>query len=442
MACFASIAPAEERKLPPQARVLDPDVIMGEWPDATVSPDGQWVAYVSKGFVSVCNVRDPAPRRLFEVPNSQTHVFARPEYRYARGDSRELYRAMGKDGFQKLTDEISNNIYGLNWTHDSDGVVLDVQSYENDNTNPGYVNRYVSLHGAVTILSSVGPDAVTTAIGGAILTRDRRFLVAPGYERSLIWDVATNKPRATSFSNLTPSSTSGRWIGIEKDTRQLVMTDEDFKIIKRFEEHKPTWSFDFKLNWSPDERFIIWRNQVGFDYYSNWEGFWMNLETGVKRELSGRFMDERIAFTGRGGEFFRCGQDGVQAKWSGDQITGAHLTILPEGLGPPQDVWRITLDPKKLVISTMNPPILAGPRCELFALGMPRPLAERPGRVWHLIDRKGNTWRFPGADSGDFISPYDVVGFAENGKTIIAHDRERLFSIPISAIQAATNKID
>ena len=65
------------------------------------------------------------------------------------------------------------------------------------------------------------------------------------------------------------------------------------------------------------------RNQIGFDWYSNWEGFWLDLQTGEKRELEGRFMDEQVAFTGRGGEFFRCGPDGVRNKGlSGDRITG------------------------------------------------------------------------------------------------------------------------
>ena len=146
------------------------------------------------------------------------------------------------------------------------------------------------------------------------LTRDRRFLVLIGLRRPLIWDISTNKPRATCFLHLTPSPTSGHWIGIEKDTRQLVITDEDFDVVKRFDETLPARSWGFKLDWSPDERFIVWRNQIGFDHYNNWDGFWMNLDTGEKRQLEGRFMDEQIAFTGGGGEFFRSGQDGVRAK--------------------------------------------------------------------------------------------------------------------------------
>ena len=46
--------------------------------------------------------------------------------------------------------------------------------------------------------------------------------------------------------------------------------------------------------------------QIGFDHFSNWDGFWMDLNSSKKREIEGRFMNEQFTFTGRGGEFFRC----------------------------------------------------------------------------------------------------------------------------------------
>ncbi|MCI0335015.1 MAG: hypothetical protein L0228_17545, partial [Planctomycetes bacterium] len=251
--------------------------------------------------------------------------------------------------------------------------------------------------------------------------------------------IATNKPKATPFLYLIPSASGEGWIGIEKDTRQLVITDEEFQIIKRFEEFRPARSFGFQLDWSPDERFVIWRNQIGFDHYSNWEGFRMNLDSGEKRKLDGRFMGEQIAFTGRGGEFFRCGQDGVRSKsWTADLITGAHLTIIPEGDGPEHDVWRIKVDPKDPEFSG-TPPLRPAPCCELFAIGLPRKTGKRTGWIWHLIDRQGKTWPFPGADNGQYLSPFEVVGFAEGGKTVIAHNAKRLFAFPVATITNSAN---
>jgi hypothetical protein len=319
-----------------------------------------------------------------------------------------------------------------------------MQSYDKDGRNPSFEIWRVSIDGAKQRLSHVPPDVPMEGIAHGILTRDGRYLVAQRYHRALIWDIATNKPRATPFLHLTPSPSSGRWIGIEKDTRQLVIVDEDFQVIRRFDEIRPARSFGFALDWSPDEQFIIWRNQIGFDHYNNWEGFWMNLDTGEKRELSGRFMDEHIAFTGRGGEFFRSGQDGAKSGWSGDLIVGAHLTIVPEGQAAARDLWRIKVDPKRRIPGALtnrpgNPPVRPAPGCDLFAIGLPRPTGQVSGWIWHLIDRQGTTWQFPGEDNGEFISPFDVVGFAEGGKTIVAHDRTKLFAFSVSAITRTMN---
>ena len=75
----------------------------------------------------------------------------------------------------------------------------------------------------------------------------------------MIWDVVANKPRATCFDYLLPSPTSDRYLGIEIDTRQLVVVDENFKIIKRID---VTFDADRQcdLIWSPDERFAICRS--------------------------------------------------------------------------------------------------------------------------------------------------------------------------------------
>jgi hypothetical protein len=441
---IARVAIAAEQGLPKTTKILDPDIIFYDRPQPTISTDGQWVAYVSKGYVCICNVADPKPIQLFEVPNSWTHLLARPEYVDTRWDSGALYRAIGKEGYQNLSAKVTSTICGIRWTHDSQAVVFGVQSNTTTPMKASYDIWYVNTEGKSSNLSHVGPESLTPAVCDAILTRDRRFLVASGYKRALIWDVAANKPRATPFLTLVPSSTSGRWIGVEKDTRQLVITDENFDVVKRFEEYRPARSFGFKLDWSPNERFAIWRNQIGFDYFSNWEGFWIDLDSGKKRELEGRFIDEQFAFTGKGGEFFRAGATAAKSKHGigGDLTIGTHITMFPgNATSQAKDVWRYNIDrdgskPGAFTNRPIGfPSVRFDPSCNLFIIGLTRPAGEKPGWIWHLIDRDGNKWPFPGRDNGAYYSPYQVVGFADGGKSIIAYDDKRLFSLPVAAIK-------
>lgn len=447
LSCAAAVNSAEVTGLPAGARVLDPDVILYGRPYPNISPDGQWLAYVSKGYVCLCNIANPKPQRLFEVPDTWTHFLARPENADADGDFGVLVRGRSREDYQKLVAQVTNTVHGLRWTGNSDGFVFGFQKYDPESKKSTYEVRFAGVDGTIATLAQIGPDSLTIGPGDGVLTRDRRFIVSQDNGRKAwLWDVAKGAPRACCFTTITASPTSGRWIGIEKDTRQLVIVDESFKIVKRFEEFRPAKSFGFKLEWSPDERFIIWRNQVGFDHFSNWEGFWMNLDSGEKREIAGRYMHEQIAFTGRGGEYFRSGQTGIKTNWY-DMTVGAHFTIVSDGDGSARDLWRIAADPKAKLPGALtnlpgNPPLCVGPECEIIAIGFPRPAGEKSGWIWHLVDRDGNKWRFPGEDNGEFISPFDVVGFAEGGKTIVAHDAKRLFPFPVATVKDPANKVE
>lgn len=83
-ACFFATFARGSDDLPPEAKVLDPDILFYSDSNPIVSPDGKWEAYISKGFVCVCNIDDPHPRQLLEVPHSRTHLLAQPEYADAR----------------------------------------------------------------------------------------------------------------------------------------------------------------------------------------------------------------------------------------------------------------------------------------------------------------------------------------------------------------------
>ena len=68
-------AVGEEAALPASATILDPDISLRESPYPTISPDGLWIAYISKGEICVCKVNEPAPRRLLEMPQAPNNFF-------------------------------------------------------------------------------------------------------------------------------------------------------------------------------------------------------------------------------------------------------------------------------------------------------------------------------------------------------------------------------
>jgi hypothetical protein len=63
------------------------------------------------------------------------------------------------------------------------------------------------------------------------------------------------------------------------------------------------------------------------------------------------------------------------------------------------------------------------------------------GLIWNVVDRNGHQWRCPGKENKDNVSPYDVVGFANGGATIVAYDKKQLFAIPVESIKAPSNRI-
>lgn len=432
-------------QLPAATKVLDDNVIMYMRPIPLISPDGRHVAYVSRGYVCVADIEAGTSRPLVEVPTTWTHVFASDEGTSKGGGPDSLMRALNSERYKELQALVKCEISEFQWTVDSKAVVYAVHSYDPAKQSTQVHIWRAPLVGEPKMIASREHSITTRRGPRGVLTRDGRFLVGNfGRDRALIWDVATNKPCATPFLYLAPSQTSGRWLGVEKDTRQLVVVDEDFKIVDRYEEILPTNDFGFDMIWSPDERFVFWRQQIGFDYYSNWVGCRFDLETSERDIFTGDYMSEKIAFSGNRGEFLRVGSAGVQGNDSGLDLTENYIGLVPDGRMHMQRFWYQRADPagapsKVPQLSRMTN-VTWSPDLQLFTVGLPR--REGPhGEVLHLVDRHRNLWKLPGNDTGRYISPYHVAGFAPDGKSIIAYDDTRLFALPIAGIQTLDIKI-
>ncbi|MGD9634083.1 MAG: hypothetical protein AB7U97_12450 [Pirellulales bacterium] len=215
-----------------------------------------------------------------------------------------------------------------------------------------------------------------------------------------------------------------------------MLVDEDFAIVKRYDVFAPTGML-CDLMWSPDERFAIFRRKHSHPS-ERWDGFRVELSTAKKRPLEGNFFTDEFRFTGHGGEALRMGIKGVWYHYA-DNIRGGFLEIIPEDDRPTQMIAEFLRDPKSTSLKEMNerPPYpmpFANPDASLFAMAFPRGVDQGPGYEYFLIDRRGERWPLPGSNQQQYIAPYFVVGFADGGQRIIAHDQSELFSLPVSSI--------
>jgi hypothetical protein len=271
------------------------------------------------------------------------------------------------------------------------------------------------------------------------VTRDGKQAIASNGYTPLIWMAATSKPRATCFDLLVPSSSSGRFLGIEIDTRQLVIADDDFKISQRFDAtFLPQRAC--AITWSPDERYAICQTREEHPS-EKWHGFRIDLQTGEKRDLEGPHFPERWYFTGQKGEAVRIGKTldliGVYADGGG---CGSYISILPDGNEPQHDVVRFQRPGAShyeyAQKAGLYPSVRAAPDCKLFAMAFPRE-DTAPGYRYYLVGRDGNKWPLGPDDQLQRVSPFYVIAIANRDQTIVACDDTRLFSIPVEVVKNA-----
>lgn len=450
LSLLAFIAPIYAvAELPTGAKILDPDVVWDMWnpESAVLSPDGHQIAYISKGALWVCNVADGPPKKLAELPNTPTDYMARPEFAYARANFELIRTTLGNAVYNPTIGAEEVDVFSLRWTRSQDGVVYSLRGrHPTDEWTVVHRIMHASLEGSVSTISKIerGRFAEPRFFDAFHLTDDHRHLIAWSNRVPLIWDVAANRPRATCFDYLVPAANSERYLGIEIDSRQLVIADRDFQIIRRFEVFLPM-GYPSELLWSPDEQFAIWRLRHGHPS-NKWVGFRLNLATGDKRSLSGDYFGDTFGFTDHGGELVHIGiptdkSNGV------DGLHASFLSIIPDGAAPSQKVLDY-----RLPLGTRGPASYATPSYphtvvnsvgSLFAVPMPQNPKATPRYVYQLIDRTGRQWSFPAENEHRYVTPFDVIAFADRDRTMIARDDFRLYSLPVSAItseKAKTNE--
>jgi hypothetical protein len=430
--------------LPQGASLLDAHLVWDLEPDSSpatdiqdpvfaVSPDDQAIAYISRGAVWQCNVTRGPATKLVELPNSKTAVLAMPEYRDFWNGVLAARNSTIRNRYEGRMPRISVGVHSLCWTPSQDGIVY-TQSSSSD-VRPWTVEyrvMHVSNDCAVKPISRFERNSYDEPhrFYAFHVTRDMRHIIASNGYQVLIIVAATGKPRATCFDALVPSSTSDRFLGIEIDTRQLVLVDEEFNVKRRFDVICNA-KRHFDLLWSPDERFAVCREYLEHPS-SSWTGFRVDLTTGEKRELDGAHKFEQCIFSGHRSELIRIG---AFPNVFGD----TYVSVVPDSHKPQSDIVRWP-NVQKLDPSQTNgryPAVRMSRDAQLFAMAFLR-AGRAPGYRYFLVDRDDNRWPCAADDPSRRVSPYHVVAIANGGKTIVACNETQLFSIPIESIQNAT----
>lgn len=424
--------------LPGGSNVLDFDLVWDFRSPASfvLSPEETRVAYVSKGALWVATLTEGPAVKLADLPNTTTAYMATADYREARA----LFNRVGEtDNASRFKDRPADNlteVFGLQWT--PGGLYYALADRERERPwTATYRVVHVTDGGDVEELATVvrnGYDEVNRFTSFDV-TEDRDLVVLSDGYRPLICETKTGKPRVTPFDTLVASHGSGRFIGVEIDTRELVVVGPDLAVVERTGVTLPGGKH-CELIWSRDEKFVICKvhQQHGLSTNTCY-AFRLNLETLDRRELVGDCLREQLAFTGSGGEFLRIGVNEVVVGRHVDGRDGTHVLLVPDGSGPVEKVFSFSHQFKRadrVGLEKPYPPVVFNRDGSLFAMALPRS-GGTPSFRYYLINREGRKWPFVPDDPALYNAPYHVLAFA--GDFVVACDEARLFAFPVSSIR-------
>jgi hypothetical protein len=437
LSCLWNAAGAQVTQFPPGAAVLDPDIV---WDVAnphsfSISRDGKQIAYISKGALWVCRVDAGPPSKLADLPNTITAILAEPTNQKQREESSVSPHNIRHRAFYGPVYLDKHYVFSLTWTPNQDGVVYTVRKRVRENSMvAAYHVMHAPLTGAAKEIAVIeGKFGVPREYQTSFhVMSDRKYVIASAYV-PLIWDVLAARPRVTPYDRLLPSSASGRLLGIEIDTRQLVLVDEQFHIVRRFEfaflaEHA------VDLTWSEDERFAVCRTRDSPPSYDA-NAFRIDLETGRQTPLGKCNIHDQFAFVGEGGKLLHLRVAAVNVRRYFDGELGTRVTARDHD-GINRDIFKTKRirRPEKGQRGTTFPPIIAAPDGSHVAVAVPRPENQMPGAHYHMVDRAGHAKPFVPVSDTSYITPYYPIAFAEGGRRLIARSGSTLFSLPVSAV--------
>ncbi len=430
--------------IPTGATILDSHTICDPClvESVVVSPNGKQIAYVSRGALWLCDVHSGPPTKLADLPNTVSDFLSRPEYEVEREKYANFVSHAGLNPLGSRVPELTI-LLSLRWTPSQDGVTYALWHRLKQNSMlSSYRVMHASTEGVVTQLADIHRDMVPLPEYKMTIhvDRERRYIVLSNYGTPLIWDIAANKPRVTPFDFLLPSTSSDRYLGVEIDTRQLVLAAKDFQIIKRFDvvlDHDRRCD----LFWSPDERTAVCRS-----FRNSQEPisdkcifFKYDLKSGKRDETRIGRESDRFYFTNSSSEVVRVGRDATPRGGYADGSNGTFIELIPHQK-PIVELLHFVRLPKQTdnyKEHSTYPPVIASNNALMYALALPRPDNERRGYHFNLIDIKGETWPFRPIDSSHYYTPYLPLVFADNDQTIVARDGSQLFSVSVAAIKNA-----
>ncbi|WP_428305487.1 hypothetical protein [Lacipirellula sp.] len=436
----ASLPAAAE--LPDAATILDGDIAwdVANVDSFSISPDGQQVAYISGGALWACSLTQGPPKKLVDLPQSITAYLVMPGNELIREQAAGMPPTPSYRPINGISQAVVM-VFNVAWSATGDGIYYTRRTgLKQNSTLASFKVTLVSLDGKVREIADIHREFAVdheSQISFRV-SRDASSVVASNHGIPLIWDAAKNKPRATCFDYLTPSTSSGRWLGVEIDSRELVLADENLAIVRRFEVFLPQQR-RCELTWSSDERYAVCLSHLEHPSDKT-EGVRVDLQTGTQTQLNPGVIRDQFYFTGRGGELVRLGITGIPPKGLGDGSYGAYISMLPDGDTKETDVIRFAGPPRTPTAwrdQRPYPAILGNDDGTLFAIALPRPVSQAAGFHYHLVDHNGQTWPFLPKIDSPYITPFYPLAFIDEGQAILARDGKTLFTLPVSSIQQA-----